>query len=116
MTFNEIWPLLRRGVRVKRKDWSGYWAWENNTIMIHCGDGTVFDIRQTDDPSFTFSNIAADDWKVFDSPKSILGTLKTCAEESCNDCLHQNECVQLSTQLVHLVAKIIDLSSSSDRQ
>ena len=53
------------GKKIRRKDWKGYWAWENDTIMIHCEDGTVFDIRETDDPKFTFGNIAASDWIVF---------------------------------------------------
>ena len=65
MTFGQVYQTMLYGKKIRRKDWKGYWAWENDTIMIHCEDGTVFDIRETDDPKFTFGNIAASDWIVF---------------------------------------------------
>lgn len=52
------------GKHIRREGWKGYWAWENDTIMMHCEDGTVLDIRETDNPKFTFDNIAASDWVV----------------------------------------------------
>lgn len=54
------------GKKIKLPSWSGYWAWENNTIMMHCRDGSVLDIRETDNPAYTFSNVASDDWMVID--------------------------------------------------
>lgn len=63
MTFGEAWKHMLSGEKVRRAAWKGYWAWENETIMIHCKDGRVLDIRQTEDPEFTFGNIAVDDWE-----------------------------------------------------
>lgn len=63
--FHDVFPLLLAGKKIRRKGWDGFWTWENDTITIHHGE-TVFDIRQTDDPKFTFGNIAADDWEIVD--------------------------------------------------
>lgn len=64
MPFRQAWFELLNGKKIRLSSWKGYWAWENNTIMMHCADGTVLDIRKTDNPAFTFSNIATDDWEV----------------------------------------------------
>lgn len=64
MDFRKAWFHLLNGEKIKRPHWSGYWAWENGTIMMHCKDGKVLDIRETDDPSYTFDNVAAHDWEV----------------------------------------------------
>lgn len=53
------------GYKAKLPEWEGYWEWENNTIMMHCKDGRVIDIRETDDVEFTFGNIARSDWECF---------------------------------------------------
>lgn len=64
MKFEKVFPDMVRGYYVRRKNWKGYWAWENNTIMIHCADGTVLDIRETQDVKFTIENMLADDWVI----------------------------------------------------
>lgn len=64
MPFRQAWFELLNGKKVRLSSWKGYWAWENNTIMMHCADGTALDIRKTDNPAFTLSNIATDDWEV----------------------------------------------------
>lgn len=64
MSFREAWFMLLGGRKIKRPLWEGYWAWENGTIMMHCRNGEVLDIRQTDNPAYTFSNIASRDWMV----------------------------------------------------
>lgn len=64
MSFREAWFQMLLGKKVKRPLWDGYWAWENGTIMMHCKDGNVIDIRQTDNPAYTFTNIAERDWRV----------------------------------------------------
>lgn len=66
MNFKKAYKLLKDGKCVKRKEWGGYWKWENNTIMIHCKDGKVLDIRETEDVNFTMSNILEDDWEVIE--------------------------------------------------
>lgn len=64
MTFREAWFQMLNGKKVKLPLWSGYWAWENGTIMMHCRDGKVLDIRETDNPAYTFTNIASREWQV----------------------------------------------------
>ena len=65
MTFGEAYRKMREGRWIAHEDFKGgYWAWENGTIMIHCRDGTVLDIRQTDDVGYTFGFIAEDKWHV----------------------------------------------------
>lgn len=64
MDFRHAWFELLKGNKIKLPGWSGYWVWENGTIMMHCKDGTVLDIRQTDNVAYTFTNIAETNWKV----------------------------------------------------
>ena len=64
MTFREAWFQMLSGKKIKLPQWSGYWAWENGTIMMHCRDGRVIDIRETDNPAYTFTNVASREWQV----------------------------------------------------
>ena len=64
LSWKDAWWYLLNGKKIKRPLWDGYWAWENNTIMMHCRDGSVTDIRGTEFPAYTFSNIAQRDWMV----------------------------------------------------
>lgn len=62
MNFHQAFYEMLNGKKIKLPHWKGYWAWENNTIMMHCRDGRVLDIRETDNPAYTFSNVASHDW------------------------------------------------------
>ena len=64
LSWKDAWWYLLNGKKIKRPLWDGYWVWENNTIMMHCRDGSVTDIRDTEFPAYTFSNIAERDWMV----------------------------------------------------
>lgn len=64
LSFRQAWFQLLNGAKIKRPSWSGYWKWEHNTIMMYTRDGDVLDIRLTDNPAYTFSNIASNDWEV----------------------------------------------------
>lgn len=64
MTFREAWYKMLAGYKVKRPLWQGFWAWEDGSIKMHCRDGKVLDIRETDCPAYTFTNIAQRDWMV----------------------------------------------------
>ena len=64
MKFNKAYVLMRQGKKIKLPEWQGFWAWENNTIMLHCSDSVVMDIRDTDDVSYTFSFICREDWLI----------------------------------------------------
>lgn len=64
MNWNEVFKLIKEGHKVKLPSWAGYWCWDDKkqTIMIHCKDGNVLDIRETEVVDYTFSNIASDEW------------------------------------------------------
>lgn len=65
ISFKEAYREMLKGSKVAHVDFKGgYWAWEKGTIMIHCHDGKVLDIRETDDVSFTFGFITDDRWYV----------------------------------------------------
>ena len=74
MEFREAFKAMMAGKKVRLPSWSGYWAWENGTIMMHCHDGKVLDIRETDDPAYTFTNIASSGWKIVDEMTSLKDT------------------------------------------
>ena len=66
MKFKEAFDKMMKGEAVKRTGWTGYWIFDHDreTIMMHCKDGQVKDIRETQDVIFTVSNMLADDWEV----------------------------------------------------
>lgn len=64
MDFRHAFFEMLSGRAVRLPDWSGYWTWENGTIMMHSRDGSVMDIRETKNPGYTFSNIAEKTWEV----------------------------------------------------
>ncbi len=72
MTFRHAWYELLNGKRVKLPSWTGYWMWEDNTIKMYCHDGSVLDIRETDNVAYTISNIISKDWQVVDEPDSSV--------------------------------------------
>lgn len=68
MNFKEAFELMKKGMKVKLPSWAGYWYWskERQTIIMHTKDGVEMDIRETQVPDYTFSNIACDDWVLAD--------------------------------------------------
>ena len=64
LTWRQAWFELLNGRKIKLPSWSGYWKWENNTIMMHCSDGRILDIRETTIPVYTFTNIAENNWMI----------------------------------------------------
>lgn len=74
MNFGQAFELMKQGVKVKLPNWAGYWAWENGTIMMHCKDGQVIDLRDTERPEYTFSNMASYEFMVADEENTpVLG-------------------------------------------
>lgn len=74
MNFREAFEHMKRGGKVKLPTWGGFWAWENGTIMMHTKDGEEIDLRNTDRPEYTFSNMASDEWMIADEENTpILG-------------------------------------------
>lgn len=68
MKFKEALELMKKGYKLKLPSWGGYWCWDDNkeTIMMHCKDGSIIDIRETEDVYFTLSNVVREDWMVVD--------------------------------------------------
>ena len=68
MNFRDAFKAMKDGAKVKLSSWAGYWCWDNEkeTIMMHCKDGRVLDIRETDVVDYTFSNICSDEWQIAD--------------------------------------------------
>lgn len=68
MNFSKAFKMMKNGLKVKLPSWGGYWYWsgEKNTIIMHTKGGEEMDIRETQVPEYTFSNIASDDWIVAD--------------------------------------------------
>lgn len=66
MNFKDAFKAMKEGKKVKLPSWAGYWAWENGTIMMHCKDGAVIDLRDTERPEYTFGNMASDDFVIAD--------------------------------------------------
>lgn len=69
MLFRKAFELMKQGMKVKLPSWVGYWYWskEKQTIIMHTKDGIDMDIRETQIPDYTFSNIASDEWTLADS-------------------------------------------------
>ena len=77
LTFRQAWFELLNGRKIKLPTWTGYWKWENYTIMIHSSDGTVIDIRETTNPAYTFTNIATNEWEILPDDYEINITNNT---------------------------------------
>lgn len=77
LSWKDAWWYLLNLKKVRRHLWKGYWSWEKSpkdnlpTIMMHCRDGSICDIRDTDFVAYTFSNIAQRDWEVVDENEPI---------------------------------------------
>lgn len=66
MEFKQAYEALKRGKDIKRSSWKGFWRKENRTIAMHCKDGRVIPLTDSEDVFYTFSHIVADDWEVVD--------------------------------------------------
>ena len=67
MNFASALFLLRRGHKIKRKHWTGLWELDGNEVMMHCYDGRVINIRDSEDITYTIENMACDDWTIADN-------------------------------------------------
>ena len=76
MKFLEALALMKNGYKAKLPSWKGYWYWdaEKETVMIHCKDGTVLDIRETTMVAGTLSNVCSDEWIIANEENTpVLG-------------------------------------------
>ena len=80
MRFNEAFKEMKAGNKVKLPSWGGYWVWdeEAQTVFMHCKDGRVLDIRETEVIEYTLGNICSDEWILADETNTpILGGVAT---------------------------------------
>lgn len=84
MLFREAFELMKQGKKLKLPSWAGYWYWskDKQTIIMHTKDGVDMDIRETQIPDYTFSNIASDEWTLADS--------KNCPESEAHNVVITN--------------------------
>lgn len=66
MNFGKALEALKAGCKVKLPSWAGYWEKEGDTVKMHCKDGKVLDIRETEDVFYTLAFIASDEWETVD--------------------------------------------------
>lgn len=71
MNFASALFSLKRGFKIKRHDWIGYWVLEDNKVMIHLKNGHVMNLVDSDDIVFTLENMACDDWEVVTDPSNV---------------------------------------------
>ena len=67
MNFASALFSLKRGHKIKRKHWTGWWELDGNEVMMHCHDGRVINIRDSEDITYTIENMACDDWTIADN-------------------------------------------------
>lgn len=78
MKFSEAFELMKQGKKVKLPSWRGYWAFEQDTIMMHIKDGSIMDMFDSDNKPYTLSNIASNEWiEATTSNTPILGGIAT---------------------------------------
>lgn len=67
MNFKQALEAMKLGHKVKLPNWSGYWCIEDSrTIKMHCKDGRILDIRDTEDIFYTLNFILSDKWMIAD--------------------------------------------------
>lgn len=71
MNFGTALECLKNGLSVRLPHWTGYWKKDGDTVKMHCRDGRVLDIRETEDVFYTLQNIASEDWETCDMDPDI---------------------------------------------
>ena len=80
MKFIEALKQMQEGKKVKLPSWGGYWYWDDQekTVMMHCKDDAVLDIRETQVVEYTLLNVCSDEWIVAEEENTpILGGIAT---------------------------------------
>lgn len=68
MKFCEAFEAMKQGALVKLPEWAGFWRWNGDSIEMHCKDGRILDIRETEDVDYTLGNILREDWEITAGP------------------------------------------------
>lgn len=72
MNFKQALEVMKQGHKVKMPNFAGYWCIENGSIKMHCKDGRVLDIRETEDVFYTLGFITSDEWEIADENCKVL--------------------------------------------
>lgn len=66
MDFNQALGIMKKGFKVTRPCWNGYWYWNNDkkTVIIHTKDGKEFDLFDSDDKELTLSSLSCRDFRI----------------------------------------------------
>lgn len=69
MNFASALFALKRGHKIKRHHWDGYWQLGTDDsprpyVEMHCGNGDVINLLKTNDVLYTLENVACDDWEI----------------------------------------------------
>ena len=80
MRFNDAFKAMKEGHKVKLPSWAGYWVYDpdGDRIWMHCKDGRILEIRETEVLSYTLENICSDEWVIADETNTpVLGGIAT---------------------------------------
>lgn len=80
MKFIEAFKAMKEGHKVKLPSWGGYWVYDpdGDRIWMHCKDGRVLEIRETEVLTYTLENICSDEWIIADEVNTpLLGGFAT---------------------------------------
>lgn len=80
MKFIEAFKAMKEGCKVKLPSWGGYWVYDadGDRIWMHCKDGRVLEIRETEVLTYTLENICSDEWVIADENNTpVLGGIAT---------------------------------------
>lgn len=81
MKFYDALLAMKEGHKVKLPSWAGYWVYDpanGGKIWMHCKDGSVLEIRETDVLDYTLQNICSDEWIIADEKNTpVLGGVAT---------------------------------------
>lgn len=74
MNFEEAYTLMKQGMKVRLPTWSSsvYWAWEEETIMMHLSDESVVDIMDSICPEITFDDMVSNDFEIVEEEKKEI--------------------------------------------
>ena len=67
MDFASALCFLKRGHKIRRKYWIGYWQLVGDSeVYMYCNDGRIINIIESEDILYTLENMACDDWEIAD--------------------------------------------------
>ena len=66
MEFSKALEAMKNGAAVKLPSWKGFWKLEDGRIKMHCKDGKILDLCETEDILYALGNVLSNDWEILD--------------------------------------------------